>query len=156
MNLTKDFSLEELCRSQAADRSGINNTPDETQIANLTALCVNVLQPIRDALDGPIHIDSGFRNPMVNALVGGVSNSQHLEGKAADTVCSLSTIDYAYFILNTGVKFDQMILEFYSAEKGPNSGWVHISYNEGKNRGQILTAKKNSGGKTVYLSGVIP
>jgi hypothetical protein len=154
MNLTQDFSLEELCRSQAADRSSIDNTPNDEQVANLLALCENVLQPLRDLLGESIHIDSGFRNPVVNALVGGVANSQHLEGKAADTVCGLSTIDWATFILNKGIDFDQLILEFYSAEKGPHSGWVHISYNGGKNRQQIYTAKKNNG-KTIYLPGVI-
>jgi len=155
VDLTTNFSLEELCHSQAADRSGIDNTPDDTQIANLTALCVNVLQPLRDKLGQSIHIDSGFRNPMVNALVGGVPSSQHLEGKAADTVTPLSTIDWAQFIVDSGIEFDQMILEFYSAAKGPNSGWVHISYNEGSNRKMVLTATKDANNKTVYLRGIV-
>lgn len=155
MNLTKDFSLEEMTNSQTAVRLGIGNTPNAEQIQNLTKLCVNVLQPLRDLLHDAIHVDSGYRSPQVNAAVGGVPSSQHLEGKAADTVCFMSTVDWANFIINSEIEFDQLILEFYSAEKGPHSGWVHVSYNEGNNRKQVLTATKNNQGHTIYLNGVV-
>ena len=154
MQITTDFSLEELCRSQTADRLGIDNTPNSQQIYNLMALCKNVLQPLRDLLHDAIHIDSGFRAPQVNAAVGGVSNSQHLSGMAADTVCFKTTVDWAQFVLDSEIEFDQLILEFYSAEKGPHSGWVHISYNEGNNRKEIWTAISQNG-QTVYEKGII-
>lgn len=153
MDLTKDFSLEEMCRSQTADRSGIDNTPNADQISNLTTLCVNVLQPLRDLLHDAIHVDSGFRNPQVNAAVGGVSNSQHLEGKAADTVCFKTTIEWAKFIISTKIEFDQLICEAYTPNS-PHSGWVHISYNQGKNRKQVLTAAR-VGGHMVYSNGLL-
>jgi len=78
-----------------------------------------------------------------------VQKSQHIEGKAADIeIPSINNKDLAWWIRNN-LEVDQLILEFYK-EGEPNSGWVHVSYNEGENRNQYLIASKNKDGKTQY------
>lgn len=84
MKLTAHFQLEEFTRSATAIRCGIDNTPNEEQIANLKALCEEVLEPLRQHIGKPVVISSGYRCPKLNAAVGGVSNSQHMKGEAAD------------------------------------------------------------------------
>lgn len=128
MNL--NFSIKELIRSQNAINSGIDNTPNIEQIDNLLNLIFYCLQPIRDKLKKPMIITSGFRNSKVNFLAGGRINSQHLEGKAADFKVNGMTINQIInFIAKSGIEFDQLINE---------KTWVHISFNKGKNRKQIL------------------
>lgn len=142
MNLSKDFTLEELIRTS----TGLDNTPSEEEIENLRSLCVNVLQPARDAL-GPIKITSGFRAPAVNAKVGGASSSQHVKGQAVDLMMSGGQKKLLDWII-ANVEFDQIISEF--PDKNGNPLWVHVSFAEGKNRMQKLKAIK-SGGKTKYV-----
>lgn len=155
MQLTTDFSLEELCYSETANNMGINNIPTDPQIiSNITALCVNVLQPLRDGIQNPIHINSGYRTPQLNAAIGGVTNSQHMEGKAADTTCYKNTLDWAQYILAAGIAFDQLILELYSPETDLHSGWIHLSYNAGNNRQEIWSAVKRDG-QIVYERGLV-
>ena len=93
MQLTANFTLEEFTRSTAADRLGIDNTPNPQEIANIRRLCVEILQPARLAL-GPIQISSGFRSKALNKAVGGVSDSAHRLGFAADVVpVNVGTMD---------------------------------------------------------------
>ena len=138
MNLSKNFSLEEMCRSNTARVKGLPNVPNAEQVKNLQQLCKNVLQPLRDHLGKPVVINSGFRSQAVNMAVGGTNNSQHMKGEAADIKCK----DYPYakkiyaWIMDN-LKFDQVILE----RKG-NAVWVHVSYRaNGKNRQQALQIK---------------
>ena len=85
MKLSENFTLEELIRSNAAERMGFDNVPkDEKVVENLRSLCLEVLQPLRDYVGAPVHINSGYRCPELNMAVGGVKNSQHLRGEAAD------------------------------------------------------------------------
>ena len=89
MKLSKNFTMEELCRSATAERHGIKNWPEagdeEHRVReNLRYLCFDVLQPLREYVGGPIVVNSGYRTKEVNRLVGGVMNSQHLTGEAAD------------------------------------------------------------------------
>ena len=142
MNLSENFTLAELIRTS----TGLDNTPNEEQIENLRLLCVNVLQPARDAL-GPIKITSGFRAPAVNSKVGGSSSSQHVKGQAADLMMSGGQKKLLDWII-ANVEFDQIISEFPDANGNP--AWVHVSFAEGKNRMQKLKAIK-SGGKTKYV-----
>jgi len=142
MNLSKDFTLEELIRTS----TGLDNTPNEEEIENLRSLCVNVLQPARDAL-GPIKVTSGFRAPAVNAKIGGAPSSQHVKGQAADLMMSGGQKKLLDWII-ANVEFDQIISEF--PDKNGNPAWVHVSFAEGKNRMQKLKAIK-SGGKTKYV-----
>ena len=88
MKLSKNFTLEELVFSITANNHGINNTPNAEAKAALKRLAVEVLQPIRDAWDKPIVVTSGYRCPKLNACVGGVKNSQHVLGQAADIKAS--------------------------------------------------------------------
>ena len=84
MKLTKHFTLEELTRSATADNFRITNNPTLQDISNLIQLCQTVLEPLREQLNQPLIITSGYRSPLVNKLVGGVANSQHQKGEAVD------------------------------------------------------------------------
>ena len=120
MNLSRNFTLQELIKSDTAVRKGIDNNPNSDQIAKLKLLCDNILQPVRDHCDAEA-VD--FECP-------GVDNAE---------LC-----DWVYKNLD----FDQMILEFY--KKGqPSSGWCHCSYIEDKPRKQFLHAFREEG-KTKY------
>ena len=153
MKLTQNFSLSELTRSQTATRKGIVNQPDDEQLANLVALCENVLQPIRDHFGTSVRISSGLRVPELNAAIGGSTTSDHCRGMAADIeVPSVDNLELARWIENSGFAFRQLILEYYDGT--PDSGWIHVSYNPADNKRQVLTATKQ-GGKTVYLPGLV-
>lgn len=133
-----NFTISELVKSDTAERQGINNTPDINSLDNLLELIFYVLQPIRDKLGKPMVITSGYRSAKVNALVGGVGNSQHLYGQACDFVVNgMTPKQVVEFIKKSGVEFDQCI-----EEHSCNTSWVHISYNKNHNRKQILLIKK--------------
>ena len=151
MNLSKNFTLDELCKSEIAIRRSIDNTPTETVISNLQALVLNVLQPIRNSL-GPITINSGYRSPAVNVAVGGSPTSDHCLGMAADIeIAGYDNKMLAKFI-EQNFKFTQLILEFYE-DGQPASGWVHVSFDPNDLKCQTLRAIKQNG-KTVYLKGI--
>ena len=151
MKLTANFSLGELTKSQTATRKGIDNTPDDQQLASLVSLCENVLQPVRDHFGKPVRISSGLRVPELNTAIGGSTTSDHCKGMAADIeVPGVDNLELAKWIVaNTSVR--QVILEFYSP---PDGGWVHVSYDLADNKKQVLTAAKKNG-KTVYLTGLV-
>ena len=139
MKLTRNFSLEEMLRSDTAKRCGITNMPkaeEETEVVeNLKALCVEVRQPLRDFLGKPVVISSGYRCRELNEKVGGVSNSQHLTGEAADIMVKdrHELIEIMRFIMDDTV-FDQLI-----REKSATGEWVHVSYKRnGNNRQQVF------------------
>lgn len=146
--LSKYFSLDEMVFSETATRKGIDNTPNAAQVFNLTRLCNEVLDPLRELIGKPIHVSSGFRSPEVNALIGGAHNSQHTEGKAADLRVSGWTTEQLYqFVRHSGIIYDQLIQEF-GTETG---GWVHISYSpDTGNRMMKLRAVKQDG-QTKYF-----
>mgnify|MGYP000054873608 CR=1 FL=1 len=152
MRLTTNFTLEEMIFSQTASRYGLSNSPSQQVIGNLQRLCENVLQPLRNAF-GPVVVSSGYRSSLVNSRVGGAANSDHLYGCAADiTIPGIANINIAEYIKNK-MDFKQVILEF-PVRGLPYAGWVHVSYEAGKNTKECLTAVK-SDGKTVYLKGLI-
>ena len=140
MKLSKNFSLKELTYSQTAIRNGINNLPNEEQLVNLTALCQQVLQPVRDKY-GVISVSSGLRAEALNTLIGGSKTSDHCHGRAADFEVKseeVSNIELAKYIKDH-LEFKQLILEFYNKDEGPNSGWVHCSFDAGgDNKGLSL------------------
>lgn len=147
MRLSKNFTLQEMVHSYTAVKKGLLNEPNEAQIENLRILCENVLQPLRDAL-GPIHISSGFRSVELNTAIGGSSSSQHcaLKGAASDIDMGKRNAEVFNYI-KENLEWDQLIWEFGTDE---NPSWVHVSYNEGHNRKQILKAVKQAG-RTKYL-----
>lgn len=136
MKLSENFTLDELLRSDTANRLKVveQYTPSQAVIENLRKLSVNILQPIRNALGKSIRVTSGYRCKRLNGLIGGARNSQHTEGKAADIeVDGMTNQELMKFIIDLDLPFDQIINEYE-----PN-GWIHISFDEKRNRKQILT-----------------
>lgn len=135
--ISKNFTLEELCASDTAKAKGIRNVPDTQQTLNLCALVHKVLQPLRDIYGGQVKIGSGFRCPALNKAVGGVSNSQHMKGEAAD-LCIDGDINKGkrwIEIIRALGDYDQLIWE----HNAKGSYWVHVSYrSDGKNRKQYI------------------
>jgi hypothetical protein len=153
MNLTSNFSLAEMVKSDTALRHDMDNTPGEAEIANLKTLCEKVLQPVRDHFKTGVKVNSGFRHPEVNAKVGGSKTSDHCKGQAADIeIPGIANADLAVWIMDN-LDYTQLILEFYTPGV-PDSGWVHVSYDPANLKKQNLTATKQ-GGKTVYLPGLV-
>lgn len=151
--LTRNFSLAELTKSETALRFDMENTPGAAEIANLTELAGKVLQPIRDHFGKGVKVNSGFRHPEVNAKVGGSKTSDHCKGQAADIeIPGVPNAELAEWIKDN-LEFRQLILEFYTPGI-PDSGWVHVSYVAGDNKKQVMTATKQNG-KTVYLPGLV-
>jgi len=150
MKLTKNFSLEELTRSDTAERKGIDNSPTAEHIHNLAALCENVLQPLRDKLKHSIRVTSGYRSEKLNNAIGGSKTSEHSFGKAADIKLIIdgeNKSELLYLsILEMGIPFRQMIWEFGDEE---TPSWVHISFNKEDNKKQTLRAYKENN-KTKY------
>ena len=125
-----NFTISELVKSDTAEKAGINNTPDINSLDNLLELIFYVLQPLRDKLGKPMVITSGYRSAKVNQLVGGVGNSGHLTGQAADFIVKgMTPAQVVEFIKKSGIEFDQCIDE---------GSWTHISFNKGHNRRQVL------------------
>ena len=157
MKLTANFTLDELTKSQTAERKGINNNPSPKQIENLKALAVNILQPIRSHYNEALQISSGFRCAELCVAIGSKITSQHVADEnaaAADfEIWGRDNKEVATYIRDN-LEFDQLILEFYQQGK-PSSGWVHCSYKtDGNNRGKIMTALRVNG-KTEYKEGLI-
>ena len=114
--LSNHFTLAEFCNWKKYPQ----NIPTTQQIANMAYGCRNLLEPAREAIGCPIIINSGFRNIKVNALVGGVKTSQHLQGCAAD----IRPKDPAQFqrlvtFLKAHALTDQLLT---------GHGWLHISW----------------------------
>ena len=151
MKLTANITLDELTKSQTAERKGINNNPSPQQIENLKALAVNILQPIRSHFDKPLIISSGFRCAQLCIEIGSKITSQHVaddDCAAADfEIPGVDNRELAIWIKNE-LEFDQLILEFYR-DNEPTSGWIHCSYSTNHNRNQSLRAMRENG-KVVY------
>ena len=144
MKLSDNFSLNELTKSQTAERKGIDNTPSPTHQDNLKSLCEMILQPVRDHFSRVVSVSSGYRSPELCAAIGSKSTSQHARGEAADfEIFGVSNKELADWI-NENLTYDQLILEYWK-ESDPNSGWVHCSYTNGSNRKQYLRAYKENG-----------
>jgi zinc D-Ala-D-Ala carboxypeptidase len=153
MQLTNNFSLAEMVKSDTALRHDMDNTPGEAEIANLKTLCEKVLQPVRDKFQTGVKVNSGFRHPEVNAKVGGSKTSDHCKGQAADIeIPGVANADLAVWIMDN-LTYTQLILEFYTPGV-PDSGWVHVSYDPANLKKENLTATKQNG-KTVYLKGLV-
>jgi len=135
--ISRNFTLEELCASATAKAKGIRNNPGQTDIVSLCALAHQILQPLRNAMNEPIKIGSGYRSLALNRAVGGVNNSQHMKGEAAD-LCIDGDMKkgrrWFNWILDN-CDFDQLIME----HNAKGSYWVHVSYRaDGNNRHQVI------------------
>lgn len=139
---TKNFSYDELIASATAKRLGLDNTPTPEEKEKLRKLAQEILQPIRDAWRSPIVVNSGFRSEAVNKAVGGVKNSQHRLGEAADITIggkerNKKLFNFIYKLISTGkIKVGQLIDEY-------NYSWIHVSLprSNGKPNNQILHLK---------------
>ena len=148
MQLSENFSLLELTKSQTATRKGINNAPSPEHQENLKLLCTHILQPVRDRFERVVSVSSGYRSEELCLAIGSKITSQHAKGQAADfEIYGLSNQELANFI-KENLDYDQLILEYWTPES-PNNGWVHCSYKVNVNRKQYLRAYKNEG-KTKY------
>lgn len=149
MNLTQNFTLHEMTKSETALRYNMANDPSSSEIENLRILCENILQKVRDYYGMGVKVNSGFRHPLVNSKVGGSPTSSHCKGQAADIeIPGIPNHEVAQWIADN-CEFTQCILEFYTLGI-PDSGWVHVSYDPNNLKKQVLTATKR-GGKTVYI-----
>lgn len=155
--LSPHFTLRELCESRTAEEHGITNEPSEQEVENLRRLCQGTLEPLREALNLPIIITSGFRNRELNDILAHYSNrSQHMAGQAADfyissagSIVQASKVQgrrkllikaFREILTNPKIDFDQLIL--YPT-------FIHVSYVSPKaNRRGILKAR--SDGKLGY------
>ena len=150
MELTRNFTLEELTKSDTAIRKGINNNPNAEQIEKLKTLCEKILQPVRDHFGKVVSVSSGFRSEELCEAIGSSKNSQHAKGQAADfEIFGVSNQELVIWI-DKNLDYDQMILEFWKGPDEPNSGWVHVSYKKEGNRKELLRAFRNSLGRTQY------
>lgn len=137
--VTMHFTIEELYASATAKAKGIDNKPSTQQMINLVYLAAYVLEPLRVAMKEPIKIGSGFRCERLNKAVGGVYNSQHMKGQAAD-LCIDGDIQKGrkwFNYIKNHLPFDQLIWEHNS--KG--TYWVHVSFvypDFGKNRHKVI------------------
>lgn len=129
----KYFTIEEMTKSSTAKANGIDNTPNQTAIDNLTKLIEIVLDPLREWYGKPIRVNSGYRCKVLNKAVGSkAKNSQHLYGEATDiTAGSKAENEKLFNYIKDNLPFDQLINE-------SDFSWVHVSYREGRLRKQVL------------------
>ena len=147
MELTRNFTLSELIKSDTAIRKGINNNPNAEQIEKLKTLCEKILQPVRDHF-GRVKITSGYRSPELCVAIGSSLSSQHSKAEAADfELIGVDNCELADWI-KIELPYDQLILEFYTPGE-PNSGLIHCSYTQGTPRASFLHAFRSEG-KTKY------
>ncbi len=129
MNLTKNFTLEEMIFSATAKRLKIPNLPDQEQIENLNVLCKKLLQPLRDGCGKPLYISSGYRCPALNRVVNGSPASDHQYGRAADIATDNPMALFAW-VCRLNLSYDQAIL---------HKDFVHLSYrDEKRNRKMVI------------------
>lgn len=126
MNLSPNFTLDELTASQTAARKGLDNTPNATEVANLVRVAA-LLEEVRALLNKPILINSGFRSKQVNDAVGSRDTSQHRIGCAADIrVPGMTPREVVEACIAANIGYDQIIEEFGS--------WTHISVPDSPSR----------------------
>jgi zinc D-Ala-D-Ala carboxypeptidase len=135
--LTPHFTLAELIRSDAATKLKIGNVPASDHMQNLRTLALG-LEWARAILGAPLKVTSGYRNPEVNRAVGGVANSDHALGFAADIVpAGVSVLAAAKKLAASPLVFDQLIHE-------SGRGIIHLSFAP-RMRRQVLTQKGGPG-----------
>jgi len=132
--MTLNFKISELINSDTAVKHNINNMPDIRSLDCMLDLIYFLLQPLRDKLEKPVIITSGYRNFQVNKLVGGAVNSQHTKGQAVDIVVNgFTPQQLCSFIQKSGLEYDQLINEY--------NQWTHLSFVYGRNRRQCFIIK---------------
>lgn len=127
------FDVAELCASDTAQARGVDNTPPRAAVCKMEMLILHLLDPVRRAWGHPIQVNSGYRSPELNRLVGGAAASQHMRGEAVDLTAGSPEENERLFelIRDGGFDFDRLIDE-------KNYSWVHVSYRAGFNNRQVL------------------
>ena len=150
VRISKHISYKEATRSATALRLGIENIPNEYQLQNMEMVAKKVFEPLREAVDAPIKINSFFRCEELNKAIGGSTKSQHCQGRAIDIDDVYGSVSNAfmYYYIKDNLDFDQLIWEFGTDH---NPDWVHVSYIDGdSNRKRCLKAIRENG-KTKYI-----
>lgn len=130
-NISEHISYREATYSYTASKLGIINTPNEQELNNMKTLAEKVFEPLRKWYDKAIYIHSFFRCKKLNDIISKSSNSQHISGNAVDIdVQENNELIFDYIVNN--LEFDQIIAE--DLDNLGNIGWIHVSYDEGKNR----------------------
>lgn len=145
MKISDHISYEEAIRSRTAIRLDIDNIPKQYELTNMYGIAINVFEPLRKWVGGPIKINSFFRCEDLNKAIGGSSRSQHCEGRAIDIDDTFGhkTNAEMFHYIKENLSFDQLIWEF-GDDKNPN--WLHVSYvSEDGNRKRCLKAYKLNG-----------
>ena len=145
MQLSEHLTLAEATKSQTATRLGIDNTPTIAHMEALRTLAKNVFEPIRNHFGVPIAVTSGYRSKGLNDAIRGSRSSQHCKGQAIDIdadVYGRITNAEVFHHIKDHIDFDQLIWEFGNEE---TPDWVHVSYVDGDNRGEILIAYRENG-----------
>lgn len=149
MKISEHISYKEAIKSNTATRLNIKNEPNDYQVTNMVGIAVNVFEPLREYVGGPIKINSMFRCEELNRAIGGSSRSQHCEGRAIDLDDTFrhKTNAEMFEFIRKNLSFDQLIWEFGDDN---NPDWVHVSYiSKDENRGRVMRAEKING-KTKY------
>lgn len=147
--ISKHITYKEATRSVTALRLGIENKPSEYELQNMELIAEKVFEPLREAVNGPIKINSFYRSEELNKAIGGSSRSQHCQGRAIDIDDFYGYVSnaYMYYYIKDNLDFDQLIWEFGT---DTNPDWVHVSYvDSDSNRKRCLLAYKEDG-KTKY------
>lgn len=150
VKISKHISYKEATRSATALRLGIDNVPNEYELQNMEIVAKKVFEPLREAVNVPIKINSFFRSEKLNKAIGGSSKSQHCQGRAIDIDDVYGNVSNAYmfYYIKDNLDFDQLIWEFGTDD---NPDWVHVSYvDEDSNRKRCLKAVREDG-KTKYI-----
>jgi hypothetical protein len=148
--ISKHISYKEATRSATALRLGIDNIPNEYHLQNMEMVAKKVFEPLREAVNAPIKINSFYRCEELNKAIGGSSKSQHCQGRAIDIDDVYGNVSnaYMYYYIKDNLDFDQLIWEFGTND---SPDWVHVSYvDEDSNRKRCLRAIKENG-KTKYI-----
>ena len=148
--ISKHVSYKEGIRSSTADRMGLDNTPNESQLKCMEEIAEGLFEPLREWVGGPIKINSFFRGEPVNTAIGGSKYSQHMKGQAMDIDDTFGhkTNAEMYHYIKDNLDFDQLIWEF-GDDKNPN--WIHVSYVTHRENRKKLTIAKKVNGKTKYI-----
>ena len=147
--ISEHISYKEGVYSTTATRRGIDNDPDDEQLANMELIAEKVFEPLREYVGGPIKINSFFRSIKLNKAIGGSSKSQHCKGQAIDIDDTFGVVANSdmYNYIKNNLDFDQLIWEFGDDD---NPNLVHVSYVSNEdNRKRCLRAYKGNG-KTLY------
>ena len=121
IQISKNFKLSEFIESETATKKHIDNTPSEEIIENIKLLVLTILQPLRDRISYPFHVNSGYRCKELNKAVGGSETSAHMQGLAADINLGSKQLNRILWeeIKRGNFDFDQAINE-------RDFTWIHI------------------------------